>query len=811
MLIPLSWLKTYVPITVSPQKLAQRLTMAGIEIEGVEETGVEWGKDKVLVGHVLSVEPHPNADRLKLPTLDIGNGETAMVVCGGPNLAVGQKIAFAREGAILRSNRSGKVEPLKASKIRGVLSAGMVCSRMELGLGEDHDGILVLDEEAVVGTPLVEYLGDAVLDADVTPNRPDCLSMLGIAREVAAITGETTTEPDLSFPEDGPLIAERVAVELADPELCHRYTAGLVTSVTVGPSPEWLQKALSAAGLRPINNIVDVTNYVMLEYGQPLHAFDFDTLKDGKVVVRQARDGETLAALDDQTHKLRSPMLVIADSTDVIALAGVIGGVPTSVTDGTKNILLESASFDRINTYRTRKAIGDGTDASYRFERGVRPALAPKALRRAIGLILEVTGGTAATGIVDVYPEPEPEQTLMLSGNRMRQVLGVELSMDDAVRTLGSLGFDRIEGDSTLADQALVKIPYWRSDVAIEDDLVEEVARIIGYDSIPTTMMATPIPHHDPQPQRVLRERVRDALAASGMTEVITYPLTDRETLELVGGLPDEEPPLEIANPMNSEERLLRTSLRGAVLRALGDNRRVSQTAGLRLFEIGRVFLSQEKARGRDLPHEKERIVGVVSGPRNSASWLAAEYNMDFFDAKGVLQSIFAQIGAIETYERSTDPAMHPGKTASLMCSGVEIGIVGEVHPQVLEKFDLEGHPVAMFEIDLESLLTAVERTRDGYAAVSRFPESERDLALLVDADVQSSRIQHIIRRHKLVKASTPFDVYSGEGVQEGKRSIAYRITFQSDRSTLTTELVDRAQGDILRQLQRQLGAELRT
>jgi phenylalanyl-tRNA synthetase beta chain len=811
MLIPLSWLKKYVPIADLPQKLAERLTMAGTEIEGVAETGAEWGKDKVLVAHVLSVEQHPNADRLKLPTLDLGDGETATVVCGGPNLAVGQKIAFAREGAVLLSNRSGKVEPLKASKIRGVVSSGMVCSRMELGLGEDHDGIIVLDDDAVVGTPLVDYLGEAVLDADVTPNRPDCLSMLGIAREVAAITGESVTEPDLSFLEDGPPIAERVTVELADPELCQRYTAGLVTGITVGPSPEWLQKALSAAGLRPINNIVDVTNYVMIEYGQPLHAFDFDTIQDGKVVVRQAGNGETLAALDDQTHKLRPPMLVIADSADAIALAGVIGGIPTSVTDGTKNILLESASFDRINTYRTRKAIGDGTDASYRFERGVRPALAPMALRRAIGLILEVAGGTAATGMVDVYPEPEPEQTMSLSGTRMRKVLGVELSMDDAERTLGSLGFDRIQVADSNPDEALVKIPYWRSDITIEDDLIEEVARIIGYDSIPTTMLASPIPHHDPQPQRVLRERVRDALAASGMTEVITYPLTDRETLELVGGLPGAEPPLEIKNPMNSEERLLRTSLRGAVLRALGDNRRVSQTAGLRLFEIGSVFLPKEEARGRDLPDEKERIVGVVSGPRNSASWLAADDKMDFFDAKGVLQSVFAQVGANETYEPSTDPAMHPGKTASLMCSGVEIGIVGEVHPQVLEKFDLEGHPVAMFEIDLESLFTAVGRTRGGYAAASKFPESERDLALLVDADVQSSRIQQIIRRHKLVTASTPFDVYSGEGVPDGKRSIAYRITFQSDRSTLTTELVDKAQGDILRQLERQLGAELRT
>ena len=811
MLIPLSWLKKYVPISVLPQKLAERLTMAGTEIGGIEEIGSAWEKDKVVVGHVLSIESHPNADRLKVPTLDLGNGETATVVCGGPNLAVGQKIAFAKEGAILLSNRSGKLEPLKAATIRGVLSAGMVCSKMELGLGEDHDGILVLDEDAVVGTPLVDYLGDVILDIDVTPNRPDCLSLLGIAREVAAITGESVTEPDLSFVEDGQPITERVTVEIADPELCHRYTAGLITGITVRPSPEWLQKALGAAGLNPINNIVDVTNFVMLEYGQPLHAFDFDTLKDGTVVVRQARSDEKLTALDGRMHTLRPPMLVIADSTEAIALAGVIGGMSTSVTERTKNVLLESASFDRTNTYRTRKTIGDGTDASYRFERGVQPALAPKALRRAMGLILEIAGGTVATGIVDVYPGREPEQTMRLSGDRIRQVIGVDLSMDEVGQALDSLGFRCIQGGASKANEVILKIPYWRSDIVIEDDLIEEVARIIGYDSIPTAMMATPIPHHDPQPLRELKECMRDALAACGMTEVITYPLTDRESLEVVGGLSDKASPLEIANPMNSEERLLRTSLRASVLRTLRHNRRISQTVGLKLFESGRVFLPNAEVNKRELPHEKEQVVGVMSGRRHPVSWLAADGQMDFFDAKGVLQSMFALIGVQVAYEPSIDTAMHPGKTALLTSAGVEIGIVGEVHPQVLEKFDLEESLVAMFEIDLESLLIAVERGSDGYSGASRFPESERDLALIVDADVRSAHIQTIIRRHKLVKASTPFDVYSGKGIPEGKRSIAYRIIFQSDRSTLTAEMVDRAQGDILRQLERQLGAELRT
>ena len=392
MLVPLSWLKRYVPVDLPAGELAHRLTMAGTEIGAVEETGADWDRDKVLVGHVLEVNPHPNADRLTLPTVDLGSGETATVVCGAPNVAAGQKIAFAREGAMLLSNRTGKVEPLKAAKIRGVLSSGMVCSERELGLGDDHDGILVLDDDLPVGTPLVDVLGDAVLDAEVTPNRPDCLSILGVAREVGAITGVRVTEPDAAYPEDGPPIADRVTVEIEDPALCPRYTAGLVEGVSVGPSPQWLRSALEKAGQRPINNIVDITNFVMLEYGQPMHAFDYDKVADGAIIVRQARRGERLATLDDETHDLRPPMLAIADPSGPVALAGVVGGVDSSVTEGTTSVLLESANFDPSNTHRTKRALGNGTEASYRFERGIRADLAHRALRRAIRLILDVAG-----------------------------------------------------------------------------------------------------------------------------------------------------------------------------------------------------------------------------------------------------------------------------------------------------------------------------------------------------------------------------------------------------------------------------------
>ena len=809
MLVPLSLLKKYVPVSLSPAELAHALTMAGTEIGEVSGIGAGWDRDKVLVGHVLSVAPHPNADRLTLPTIDLG-GETKTVVCGAPNVAAGQKIAFAHEGARLYSYRSRRVEPLKAAKIRGVLSAGMVCSVLELGLGEDHDGILVLDDDAPTGAPLADVLGDAVLDAEVTPNRPDCLSILGVAHEVAAITGETVTEPDLSYPDDGGPIEDRVKIEIAAPDLCGRYTASLIAGVKVGPSPKWLQDALTRLGQRPINNIVDVMNFVMMEYGQPLHAFDLDTIEERTVVVRTARPGESLATLDDETRTLQPPMLVIADPSRAIALAGVIGGTETAVTERTTNILLESASFDAINTRKTASGLRVSSEAAYRFERGIRAELAPLALRRATKLILEVAGGMAARGVMDVHPGRQPTPVVSISRRRLKQSLGVDFGMDEVERVLGSLGFERDEAAGGSADEELaMRVPYWRSDVAIEDDLVEEVARIVGYDNIPTTMLSTPIPHHEPNPLRMTREALRDLLAAAGMQEVISYSLTDRATLDAVDAGDGGPEPIRVANPMSSEMQVLRTSLRGSVLRTLASNLRVSRGEGLRLFEIGSVYLAREEAKERELPEERQMVVGVLAGPRGDVSWLVEQGDMDFFDAKGVVESVSDGLSVEVEYEPSSDSIMRPGRTARLTCDGSPVGVVGEVDPRVLGRFDVDVG-VAMFEIDVEALCRAVGEEAGGFAGVSRFPESERDFALVVDESVPSARIQKIIRQHKLVVRAAPFDVYSGEGVAAGKKSIAYRVAFQSPSGTLTTAEVDRAQGDILRRLGREVGAELR-
>lgn len=826
MLIPLSWLKNYVPITDTPRDLAHRLTMAGVEIGDVDEVGAGWERDKIVVGHVLSVDPHPNADRLRLPTVDLGGGDTATVVCGAPNVAAGQKIAFAREGAMVFNPRSGKSDELKRAKIRGVESAGMVCSVLELGLGDEHEGILVLDEDAPTGMPLADYLGDAILDAEVTPNRPDCLSILGIAHDVAALTGQEVTEPGISYTEEGPDIDGEVTIEIADPDLCYRYTASLVSGIKIGPSPQWMQDVLIKAGQRPINNVVDITNYVMLEYGQPLHAFDIEKVKDRTIIIRAARQGEHFVTLDGERRTLAPPMLTIADSHDAVGLAGVMGGANSEMTDGTTSVLLESANFSPINTRRTRTALDMNTEASYRFERGIRAALAPVALRRATKLMLELCGGKAAKGIIDLYPTNQEPPVVRISRSRIRQVLGVDYTPSQIETTLTALGFKRSEAPGGLIDliEAVeagpvaeredtlwMEPPYWRSDITIEDDLVEEVARIIGYDTIPTTMLSTDIPHWEPQPITELKEVVKDLMVGGGMQETISYSPTTLDNLSKVGALDESNPPLRIANPQSSEWEYMRTSLRASVLNTLAANRRLAQSDGIRVFEIGRVYLPRSEAKECALPTEKEVMVGVLSGPRFRTSWMADQQDMGFFDAKGVLEHLFMGLGLQVTYEAfSDDPVLHPGRAAVVTAGSNRMGVVGEVTPQMCERFDLGEHGVALLEIDLEALHHAMSSVQLSYVAASRFPESYRDLALVVDSDVSSARIQQIIERHGLVSSSTPFDVYRGEGVPKGKKSVAYRVVFQSPRGTLTSEEVDRFQGDIVRQLRRQLNAELR-
>ncbi|MBI4310473.1 MAG: phenylalanine--tRNA ligase subunit beta [Chloroflexi bacterium] len=853
MKVPLSWLKSYVPIEMPPKELAHRLTMAGLETTGVEVIGAEW--ENIVVGHVLEVARHPNADRLRLATVDLG-GEKLTVVCGAPNVAAGQRIAFAKVGATPIDAHTGKRERLQAARIRGVVSQGMICSARELGISDEHTGILVLDENAPIGAPLADLLGDAVLDTEPTTNRPDWLSVLGVAREVGAIATQMVDEPTVSYGEEGPAIESMAKVYVDAPDLAPRYTASLILGVKIGPSPEWMQQRLSRAGQRPINNLVDITNYVMLEYGQPLHAFDYDRLAEHTVRVRRAAPGELLVTLDGQSRRLTTDMLVIADAHTPVGLAGVMGGANSEVTEATTNILLESATFNPSNIRRTANALRHRTDASTRFERGLNPGLAPIGLRRATQLLTSIAGGRAAKGIIDLYPGTKARAPLVLTLARVRKVLGVDYDLRDCLRALLLLGItSEPKGEDTL----VAHVPYWRSDLNIEDDLVEEIARVRGYDSIPMTFMAHDIPPRRPNPRRELKERVRDLLAQAGMQETISYAVTSIEALQAVQDLGKVGRPLRLQNPMSTRPEAfraarvqdtlkyrehMRTTLRAGILETLASNQRfVPAEAGLRLFEVGRVYLPREG----ELPDEREMATGVLWGNRQPLGWSTLPSSakgegqergaaFDFFDAKGVVEAVLTGLRLSAEYapipsplagegiggravlpspapgegQDGGDPLLLPGRAASVIVGGTRISVIGEVRPAILDTFGAGEGAVAFFELDLDALLPLLPQSARAFAPLAEYPGAYRDLALLADAGVPAAQVEAVIRRHPLVESVALFDVFTGGNVPAGKRSLAYRIHYQSAKGTLTSEAVAAAQEHILRELQRETGATLR-
>jgi phenylalanyl-tRNA synthetase beta chain len=562
-----------------------------------------------------------------------------------------------------------------------------------------------------------------------------------------------------------------------------------------------MQQRLLACGMRPINNVVDVTNYVLLEYGQPLHAFDFHRIVDQKIIVRRAREGERIITLDGVERALSPGMLLITDPLGHIAIAGVMGGAGSEVSEETSAVLLESANFNPVSLRRTSRELRLRTEASLRFEKGLSPELPLPALRRATQLILELAGGEAAAGIIDVYPGRREREPILLTASQVKALLGIEVSQEQIITVLESLGFACQEaGDSRI----WVRVPYWRSDVNLAADLAEEVARIIGYDQIPVTMLSSPLPPQQPDPLLSLREKVRDILAGCGLQEVITYSLTSREKLEWISPSGYSSPTLRLANPMSTEQELLRTTLRPGLLSTLAANQR-HEPSGIRIFEVGKIYLPREK----DLPREQEMVAAVLSGPRLEPSWFGEQGWLDFFDAKGVVETLLQRLGVSASFESSEDASFHPGKRARIVVKGTEVGVVGELHPQVAENFDLLPRPVSLLEIELEKLLPLLP-ARVEYKPLPRFPSSVRDLAIVVDREVPAGKIQDIISSFPLVSQVVLFDLYTGEPVPPGKKSLAFRITYQSPTHTLTDEEVHHTQQEILTRLEQELGATLR-
>ncbi len=800
MKVPLSWLKEYVDIVLPVSELAEKLTMAGLEVSDIEVIGGGW--DNIVVSEIVSIKPHPNADRLRLATLDLG-GKQQTVVCGAPNLTIGDKVPFAGLGAELIDSHTGERVRLKPAKIRGVASEGMICSERELGISENHEGIMVLTAEAKVGTPLSQLLGETILDVDLTPNRPDCMSVIGIAREVAALTGQMVHIDEIDYQEGETPADSFASIEIVDPELCPRYCASILTNIKIEPSPTWMQQRLLACGMRPISNIVDVTNYVAMEYGQPLHAFDLKYVTDSHIIVRRGYQGEKMATLDGIERQLSENMLVIADKRGAVAVAGIMGGESSEITDKTSTVLLESANFNQVIIHEGSTSLKLATEASLRFEKGLSKDLALIALRRATQLMVEVCGAAAAKGVIDVYPGKQDPHIMRFNYSEVKRLLGIEMSPDNIRQALERFGFECRNADSD--DYIDVATPWWRTDISCRADLVEEVLRIVGYDTLPVTMLSTPLPEGVSDPRQDFRKKVREVMLSCGLQEVITYSMTNLDYLKKLS--PDLKmvgpEPLKAANPMSRENEYMRPTLRPGLLSVLARNQRYQQK-GTGFFEIAHVFLPQED----DLPQEDEILCALVGGLQTDMYWHGKEEVIDFYFAKGIAETLFEKLRLKAEFSESADISLYPGRAASINVGSIQVGVIGQLHPAVASAYDIS-ETTFLLEMDIGKLLSLSEATFY-YQTVNRFPGTIRDIALLVDEQLAYEQVATLIRKISLIKEVTLFDCYQGKQVPAGKKSLAFRLVYQNPERTLSDEEVDKIQKQLLKRLQNEIGATLR-
>jgi len=821
MLVTLSWFPEYVHVNLPLEELADRLTYGGLEVNAIERIGENWSRECIFVARVVQVRQHPDADRLVLVTLDYGQEKPIEVVTGAPNLHVGdkgQKVVFATVGARLIDPYAETLQykTLKPSKIRGVQSEGMVCSEKELGISDEHTGILILPDDAPVGMPFADYWGDVVLDIDLTPNLARCLSVTGVARETAALTGVANRLPTPRVQAEGQPIAGQVEIVIQDPDLCPRYSAALIKGVTIKPSPQWLQRRLTLAGMRPINNIVDITNYVMLEWGQPLHAFDYRRLRPRTaggpptIIVRRARDGEPMKTLDNVDHTFTSDMLLITDGGGPVGVAGVMGGLESEVADDTVDILLEAAHFDYISIRRTSSALKIPSEAAYRFGRGVDPELTITALHRAADLMRELGGGVVAQGFADVYPGKKPTQVIDLPVSEVKRLLGIELNAAKVAEMLGALGFgcEIIAGEPPVVRTI---VPSFRLDVSIPADLIEEIARMYGYDRLPTTLLPDELPAQQRNFDLEMEERVRDILVGCGLTETISYSLTNLESVARLtpnGAPPDAGGYIQVANPLNRNQEYMRQTLMNTSLETVAYNLRF--TPRVAIFEVACVYLPVE---GQALPAQPRRLSVALTGPREARSWLTnTSAPMDFYDLKGVIETLCAHLGVKgASYAPTQHPTFHPGRVANIRIDQNEIGVFGEVHPVVRSQFDIPDQAVMLLELDLEKLLAAANRVWR-FQPISRMPALNLDLAVVVGQDTPADAVEATIRESggALLVDVVLFDVYRGGQVGAGKKSLAYSLTFQSPDKTLTSEQAVKQRDRIMKQLAKSFGAEMR-
>ena len=796
MRLSLNWLKDFVQLTVAARDLAEKLTMAGLEVEAVAEVTPPFSG--VVVARVTAVEPHPNADRLKIAAVDDG-ARTYLVVCGAPNVRADRLYAFAPPGALIAGGHQ-----IKPAKLRGVVSQGMLLAEDELGVSPDHEGLMEIPQDLPLGADLAAALdlADVVLEVAVTANRPDCLSMLGLAREVAALLTQPLRHPEARVPAGAGAVASEAKVTILEPVHCPRYAARLLTGLTVKPSPFWLRRRLQLAGLRPINNLVDVTNYVLLEYGQPLHAFDFQRLRGGEIVVRLPRDEErTFVTLDGQERALDAQSLLICDALRPVALAGIMGGLDSEVTAATRDVLIESAYFNPPTVRRTAKRLGLSTEASYRFERGVDPDGVIHALERATQLMLEVGGGQAPSPRLDVYPAPIYRPRLSLRVSRVNEVLGTALTQPQVVSLLKRLHLPVV----SLAEDALaIQVPSFRGDLEREIDLIEEVARLAGYDQIPVTLPRGELATPRPGPQWALLQEARRLLLGLGFFEAVTYSFQADRLGALLAGT-SSPAPLRLANPLSEEQAMMRTSLWPGLLEALRRNT-LKQVLDVRLFEASKVFCPEP---GRDLPREELQLSGVMYGARADVAWNILRESVDFFDLKGAVETLLEGLLIPEVSFHDGGLPAYLRYGARIFSGEVELGMLGELQPEIGERLDLEGR---IFALDLKFAALAQTAVPPLFEPLPRYPAIYRDLALVLPQDVPAAVVAAALHRYgrPWLEEARLFDVYAGDPIPPGKRSLAFRLTYRDPERTLTEELINPHHQSLVQALAAELGAELR-
>jgi phenylalanyl-tRNA synthetase beta chain len=843
MKLPLSWLKEYVDIDLSLEELARSLTMTGLEVEEItlvglpmpaEEHlefkygGLTWERDKFVVAQINEVMPHPNADRLVLCKLDDGNGEL-IILTGAPNLypykGIGTlakpiKVAYAREGAKLYDgHQPGQVlTTLKRAKIRGVDSFSMVCSEKELGISDEHEGIILLDDDAPTGMPLVDYMGDAVLEISILPNMVRNSCVIGVAREVAAITGKPLKMPQRPIAATGDCIEGKVQINITNPALNPRFMVGLIKGVKPIPSPYWVQRRLRLAGMRPINSIVDATNYVMLELGEPLHAFDYDTLvrrangKTPTIITRPAEEGEKLTTLDGVDRTLSSFTIMVADTAGSLSLAGVMGGMESEVTENTRNVLLEGASWNFVNIRRTVTAQKLPSEAAYRFSRGVHPALAKEGVLLGLQRMATWGGGEIAKGVVDSYPQPYIDPQITLSVGSVKQLLGIDLTPTQIADLLTRLEF----GCDVKGDTVVVQSPSHRTDIGTgvvgEADLMEEIARLYGYDNFPVTGLRGEIPPAFSDRTLLLEDKIRDHLVEFGLQEIITYRFTspEREARILPAGLQTEDQEyVRLQNPISPDRVVMRRDQMAAMLEVMEKNARLSQR--LALFEIGQVFLPQSD---QQLPLEQTKLSIAISGLQQEPAWdRPGSKNMDFFDLKGIIESLLDNLhleGIV--YQPVERMPYHPGKCALILKDDQELGIFGELHPLVKQNYDLSAAPVLTAELQLAAVMQYVLE-RYETESVPTHPPVLEDLAVIVDEEVPAAKVSETITQGggNLLKDVRLFDVFRGEQIGDGKKSLAYSLTYQAADRTLTDKDATQIRQRIIRRLEHELNAKIRS